>query len=83
MITSRQRDHVLLLVLSAAIITIGMSISNIDAQKSDFKKYENTDYNIKIDYPSKWKKSENIWLNQFPLFLTKFYLLWRAYVPNK
>jgi hypothetical protein len=51
MITSRQRDHILLLVLSAAIITIGMSISNIDAQKSDFKKYENTDYNIKIDYP--------------------------------
>jgi predicted restriction endonuclease len=57
MITSRQRNHVLLLVLSAAIITIGTSISNIDAQKSDFKKYENTDYNIKIDYPSKWKKS--------------------------
>ena len=69
MITSRQRDHVLLLVLSAAIITIGMNISNIDAQKSDFKKYENTDYNIKIDYPSKWKKSENnLAQNQIVIF---------------
>jgi plastocyanin len=69
MITSRQRDHVLLLVLSAAIITIGMSISNIDAQKSDFKKYENTDYNVKIDYPSKWKKSENnLAQNQIVIF---------------
>jgi len=69
MITSMQRNHVLLLVLSVAIITIGVNISNIDAQKSDFKKYENTDYNIKIDYPSKWKTSENnLAQNQIVIF---------------
>ena len=46
-----------------------MSISNIDAQKSDFKKYENTDYNVTIDYPSKWKKSENnLAQNQIVIF---------------
>ena len=66
---SRQRNYILLLALSAAIITIGMSISNIDAQKSDFKKYENTDYNVTIDYPSKWKKSENnLAQNQIVIF---------------
>jgi hypothetical protein len=66
---SRQRNYILLLALSAAIITIGMSISNIDAQKSSFKEYENKDYNIKIDYPSKWKKSENnLAQNQIVIF---------------
>jgi hypothetical protein len=69
MITSRQRDHVLLLVLSAAIITLVMGISNIDAQKSNFKEYENKDYNVTIDYPSKWKKSENnLAQNQIVIF---------------
>jgi len=69
MITSRQRNNILLLVLSAAIISIGMSISNIDAQKSDFKEYENKDYKVKIDYPSKWKKSENnLAQNQIVIF---------------
>jgi hypothetical protein len=46
-----------------------MSISNIDAQKSNFKEYQNKDYNVTIDYPSKWKKSENnLAQNQIVIF---------------
>jgi hypothetical protein len=60
---------ILTFVLIAAIITIGMNISYIDAQKLYFKKYENKDYNITIDYPSKWKNSENnLAQNQIVIF---------------
>jgi len=58
-IVSTPMTAFLTFVLLATITTIGMTFSYIDAQKSNFKKYENKDYNVTIDYPSKWKKSEN------------------------
>jgi hypothetical protein len=68
-IVSTPMTMILIFMLLAAIITIGMNISYIDAQKSNFKKYENKDYNITIDYPSKWKQSENnLAQNQIVIF---------------
>lgn len=48
----------LVISLFSTILFFSLNFVTVSAQESDFKIYENTDYNIKMDYPSKWKKSE-------------------------
>jgi hypothetical protein len=73
---SSDSDFVMLLLVTAAAITIVSILlmpmpppSSLFAQDNGFLTYENPDYNIMIDYPANWTKSE---LNLNPYELPSF-----------
>src|SRR5213594_829156 len=45
-------------VIIFVVINASFGVSQNQKSSSGFKLYTNTDYNIKIEYPKNWKKSE-------------------------